>query len=151
MRIFSRTEWLISIVLAVGLIQLTPVIGWYYASTTPVQEWIDVSKVYVTDTKLGDVVQVVVSRTIHQSFDGSYSVKVIRIDGDSRFPICDNSNDVHYTPKDGTIALTLDQYLSEACSLPTGLYIVETTWIVKREGYGDKSLTVESNPFKVFK
>jgi hypothetical protein len=116
---------------------------------TPI-ETIFEARTTIPDFVAGEIPPVQYDRTIHQAFQGSYSVEVKSIaDGVTR---CYGSGTSLYEPGE-TLAnpVTLDWYVNGSCAtrLVPGQYIVETHYSLEREGLPDRFYDTASNVFSV--
>lgn len=149
----TRAEILLSIILFAVTATFAPKALQYYRDQQPISDWFEVTRISPGDAFVGDPVHLVYAREIRQPFSGVFDVRVLRIDhGPAPFPMCSNSEAREYTPKSGSVTVTLEQFLAEpSCVLPAGVYIIEAIWVIKRDGYSDKRVAFTSSPFTILK
>ncbi len=116
---------------------------------TPI-ETIFEARLVVPDFVVGTMPEVQYTRTIHQEFDGRYSVEIKSVaDGGTR---CHGSGNSLYEPGETLVdPVTLDWYVNSVCSymLAPGQYIAETHYQIAREGLPDRFYDTASNVFNV--
>lgn len=147
----TRAEIISSVILFLVSVQFFPYAAQYYRDIQPIEDWFEVTRISPGDAFVGDTVHLVYAREVKQPFSGVFDVKVLRIDhGSSPFPVCSNSETRQYTPKSGSVTITLEQFLHEPyCMLPAGVYVIEAAWLIKRDGYSNKLVTFTSSPFTI--
>lgn len=128
-------------------------IGWLvFAQMAPASWWLDVRSVTVADTSANATPTLVVDRSIHQDFAGTYTVDVERRGPRGRYSVvCSARNSTNYRTDAGfPDPLTLDWWTWPVqCQIGPGTYRVETRWRIEPDLFPDKIVQVMSNTFTV--
>lgn len=140
-----RAQTLLLSICTAWLLTLTVAYAW------PASWWMEVRSVWVDDTTAGKPVTMHVDRKVHRDFVGRWAVTVRELQGTENLLTCVSSAVSDYRiganlPK----ALTLAWWTNGRCeTLPVGVYVVTTVWEIENGPLPDKTIFVQSNPFKV--
>jgi len=121
----------------------------------PATWWYEPGRISISDAQVGEEPIVSITRTIHRSFDGMYSVSIWKDPPDGHMT-CGGSDNLRYRgglfePHEAPITQWADD---EWCGrLPVGKYYAEVCWTVIRPFGGllpDKVVCTTSNMFSIF-
>ena len=139
------------------LLNMTPwvlISAWLlYAALTPASYWMEVKKIYVHDTVIGDDIPIAVDWIIHRPFVANWHTvlrKSVPGDQSSFVAICTSDGQANMFngrqfPKDITLGWWMGQ---THCELTPGAYYLETIWTWEELGV-HRSIVVDSNVFKL--
>lgn len=136
------------------------IFGWIWVTSwvlfhhyIPGSWWLEVHKVEIRDSEVGQTPQMAVSRTIRRPVYGTWQVTVLRQGMSGFYIYCVAHGSTDYRPNLGIPdAPDLDWWTwPTQCPLAAGEYTVNTLWRIQPEGYPIKEIRVSSNVFKVSK
>lgn len=126
-----------------------------FAWWTPARWWYEPGVILISDTEVGKDPIVSITRTIHKSFDGRYTVSIWKDPPDGHVS-CAGSDHLRY--RGGLFEphqAPLTQWADDPwCGkLPVGKYYAEVCWTIIRPYWGiipDKTICTTSNMFSIF-
>ncbi len=155
MKLFSHTvPALVGIAIAGFLVFSTETITGWWRNSEPIENWVDMRSVYVPDHIIGDeeTALVVYDRDIKREFIADWTVKALQVNPDTTF-ICEASGKKDYLEGEKNLpdaGITLEYiFRAHPCKWVPGQFFLQTTWIVKRDGYKDVIIRRNSNVFNV--
>lgn len=115
----------------------------------PISQCFNPTSIEVSNGVTGDNVDVKYLRTVDCSFEGKYQVVIEDMDRD--FNVCDNSEQIPYSPKphNGPITFKLNQFVGEQCYLLPGLYRIRVVWDIIRPWHDPERVELFSNVFEI--
>ena len=135
----------------VFFLTLSWLIAWTVLQLWPSSYWMTVSRVHAFDTPYEKDVIMDVGRSINRPFVGHWSVLVRSWSGESWDIYCAAQGSSDYRPSAVLpVPLTLNWWTNGQCHTPdTGTYFIATIWSIKHAILPEKTISVESNVFRV--
>jgi hypothetical protein len=119
----------------------------------PASWWLEVRSVSAGTARAGEAIPMIVERTIHRPFVGTWVVSVRRWNGSGWVSHCSATGTTQYrSGAELPSALTLSWWTAGACpTLPEGRYVVGTVWWIDPfvSFLPRKNVQIESNIFEV--
>lgn len=120
----------------------------------PATWWFEPQSLIVAEVEPGQDLQVALTRTVHRTFQGSYTADVRSVD--TGLHACGLGGAHRYRAGlDGTYAISLRTLAggdTECSTLPAGVFFAEVCWTVDTPAWGivpPKTTCIRSNPFRV--
>lgn len=132
--------------------------GWIWVTTwvlvhhySPGSWWLEVHRIEVKDSVVGKSPSMIVDRTIHRSFFGSWTVTILKKGVAGYYTYCVARGTSDYRPN---VVLPDNPDLDwwtwpTKCPLSAGEYVVNTLWRIEPQGYPVKEIRVSSNSFTI--
>lgn len=118
----------------------------------PIRNWVELTQLQVPDFKEGENPPILFDRTYHQTFKLDYGNSIQQVVKDGVSTICSNSGSNFTVSPDLRLPLegaTLNWLMTKDCHLGPGQYRVTMDWIIRRDGYSDREVSIVSNIFEV--
>lgn len=137
----------LSVVFAVLILLLAAAVAQFW----PASYWMDVRSIRVFDAKVGEPILMAVDRTIVRDFPGQWVVTLRQNRGGKWIRYCAATGTGDYQVNTSfPDPLTLSWWTYPGCqNIEAGEFVMRTTWTILRPGLPDKTITVDSNIFKV--
>ena len=119
----------------------------------PASAWLEVASVRVGAGVAGEPIPMVVDRTVHREFHGTWFVTIRQWTEVGWVPYCNASGTSNYAPGSALPAkLTLAWWTDNDCPhLEAGRYVVDTRWIIRDDWplLPERTVVAKSNIFEV--
>lgn len=114
--------------------------------------WFTVPDIFVPDHNVGENPEIRYERSIKEPFQGFWVVEVQRQEGDAFVLECSGSGVNDYEPADyiPNDMVRWSWFIAKSClEVPPGKYRLRASWVLRRDGWPEKTVVKYSNLFTV--